>query len=679
MKTVTLTLGKKIGMGFAILLCLLLAAGGYAVIKMRQASQGATLLAQEYVPEANYAADLQQAAGALMLHARTYGYTGDKAELDGARKKLGEIKTIVEQMNALSEKSTHLKDLADKNKKISTAHGAYDTAISETERATEGLTQQRTLTTRLAAQSGDLLQTLIKGQYDSLAAEIKAGAASDKLAERQEKIMLFNEISDMFEAIRIANLRSQAFHEDKALQEALLRRNEIEARFTTLSPMVVQQKKELEETRQAMKEYCDALGQQMTLLQNLEEIRVRRTAAGNDLVSISDDLQGEAQKQITAITEDSAKNLSVSSQLLVVAEVLALLLGITVAIVITRIITGPLIRMVELVKNVANGDLTHTIVVSSRDEVGQLGETLNSMVDKLRSIVGNVATASNNVASGSEELSATAQQLSQGATEQSASAEECTASMEEMTSSIQQNADNAQQTNKIAAKAAEDTRASGEAVEKTVKAMKEIAEKISIIEEIARKTDLLALNAAVEAARAGEHGKGFAVVASEVRKLAERSQMAAAEISRLSSEGVSVAESAGEMITKLVPDIRKTAELVEEISASSGEQNSGTIQINKAVQQLDQVIQQNAAASEEMASTCEELSSQAEQLQSTIAFFKVDERTSTATVRRPARPAAAAPVATNGAKAKGKPAVEIELSAPAHAVNNGGDSKFERY
>jgi methyl-accepting chemotaxis protein len=191
-----------------------------------------------------------------------------------------------------------------------------------------------------------------------------------------------------------------------------------------------------------------------------------------------------------------------------------------------------------------------------------------------------------------------------------------------MASSIQQNADNARTTDKLASKAAQDARTSGEAVIHTVSAMKQVAEKIGIIEEIARKTDLLALNAAVEAARAGEHGKGFAVVASEVRKLAERSQAAAAEISRLTVDGVQTAEGAGQMLTRLVPDIQKTAELVREIAAASSEQNTGASQINKAIQQLDQVIQQNSASSEEIASTAEELSSQAELLQSTIGFFR---------------------------------------------------------
>jgi methyl-accepting chemotaxis protein len=204
--------------------------------------------------------------------------------------------------------------------------------------------------------------------------------------------------------------------------------------------------------------------------------------------------------------------------------------------------------------------------------------------------------------------------------------------MEEMSSNIKQNADNAQQTEKIALKAANDAKEGGQAVSETVAAMKDIAMKISIIEEIARQTNLLALNAAIEAARAGEHGKGFAVVATEVRKLAERSQTAAAEISTLSASSVEVAEKAGEMLTKIVPDIQKTADLVSEINAASNEQNAGANQINKAIQQLDQVIQQNATATEEMASTAEELSSQAEQLQNTMSFFKVDGATKTGTL-----------------------------------------------
>jgi methyl-accepting chemotaxis protein len=280
-------------------------------------------------------------------------------------------------------------------------------------------------------------------------------------------------------------------------------------------------------------------------------------------------------------------------------------------------------EVTHIAQEIASGNLVLT--VKERSAQDNLMKSFAAMVSKLTEVVNEVKTAADNVATGSQQMSSGSQQMSQGATEQAASAEEVSSSMEQMVSNIKQNADNAQQTEKIALKAAQDAREGGKAVTETVSAMKEIATKINIIEEIARQTNLLALNAAIEAARAGEHGKGFAVVATEVRKLAERSQTAAAEISKLSASSVDVAEKAGEMLTRIVPDIQKTAELVSEINAASNEQNTGSEQINKAIQQLDQVIQQNASATEEMASTTEELSSQAEQLQDTIEFFKVAE------------------------------------------------------
>ncbi len=339
----------------------------------------------------------------------------------------------------------------------------------------------------------------------------------------------------------------------------------------------------------------------------------------------------------------------------------AFLLGTVIAVIITRSIIKPLQTAGAAVDKVAGGDLTANIEITSSDEIGKICAAMNSMIEALRRTLGEVNTATSNVTSGSHQLSATAQQISEGTSEQAASAEETTSSMEEMAASIQQNADNAKQTDRIASKAAEDAQASGQAVAKTVHSMREVAEKISIIEEIARKTDLLALNAAVEAARAGEHGKGFAVVASEVRKLAERSQTAAAEISKITGSGVQMAEQAGEMLARLVPDIRKTAELVQEIAASSAEQTTGAAQVNKAIQQLDQVIQQNSAAAEELASTAEELSSQAQQLQSTVAFFKLDNH---AQARAALRSGAEKPVQERSSIRKATPA-KARVSAPA--------------
>jgi methyl-accepting chemotaxis protein len=287
-------------------------------------------------------------------------------------------------------------------------------------------------------------------------------------------------------------------------------------------------------------------------------------------------------------------------------------------------VIGPLKVAAKYVEDISKGNIPDKISDSYNGDFNEIKNNINTLIEKLTDVVSNIKMAADNVASGSQELSSSAQQMSQGATEQAASAEEVSSSMEQMVSNIRQNADNAQQTEKIALKAAQDAKDGGKAVVETVQAMKEIATRISIIEEIARQTNLLALNAAIEAARAGEHGKGFAVVAAEVRKLAERSQVAAGEINKLSASSVEVAEKAGEMLGRIVPDIQKTAELVSEINAASNEQNAGSEQINKAIQQLDKVIQQNASSTEQMASTSEELSSQSEQLMEVLEFFRIE-------------------------------------------------------
>jgi methyl-accepting chemotaxis protein len=420
--------------------------------------------------------------------------------------------------------------------------------------------------------------------------------------------------------------------------------------------------------------------------QQADALSVGQLKAVTDQSSaITDDLVTIATQEMQAQQQQAGGTYNSTRAVLIGVAAGSLLIALTAAIWLALSISKGLSKIVALAEAVAIGDLNKSVEINSNDEIKDLivtvnrmsanlratagiadqiadgdltvrpkplsekdtlGLALERMAQRLRNVVGNALQASGNVSSGSQELSATAEQVSQGATEQASAAEQASASMEQMSANIKQNADNATQTEKISRQSAKDAEASGEAVSRAVTAMQTIAEKITIVQEIARQTDLLALNAAVEAARAGEHGRGFAVVASEVRKLAERSQIAATEIGAVSGETVKAARTAGDMLTSLVPNIRKTAELVSEISAACREQDIGASQINEAIQQLDKVTQQNAAASEQMTATSEELSTQAEELQAAISYFRTDEagKAKTDTVRQPHVPVLKAPV-----------------------------------
>ena len=360
----------------------------------------------------------------------------------------------------------------------------------------------------------------------------------------------------------------------------------------------------------------------------------------------------------------AAHTYATSRSTVIGVALVSIVLGMLLALSITRSITGPLKLATEVADRLAEGDLTVTMPAAAKDEVGQVLQSMQNMITRLSAVVTEVNGGAEALASASEELSATAQALSQSSNEQAASVEQTSASVEQMTSSIAQNTENAKVTDGIATKAAQEAGEGGEAVKATVAAMNQIAKKIGIIDDIAYQTNLLALNAAIEAARAGEHGKGFAVVAAEVRKLAERSQIAAQEIGEVASSSVELAGKAGKLLGEMVPNIRRTSDLVQEITAASEEQSTGVAQINSAVSQMNQTTQQNSAASEELAATAAEVSGQAEQLQQAMRFFKIHTASAGVTVKAPPRRVAAPQAGT----AMRGPRPKLTVS---HALANG--------
>ncbi|MFP5258116.1 MAG: methyl-accepting chemotaxis protein [Acidobacteriota bacterium] len=689
-------LAFKLGTGFGLLIlfCIVVSGIGYL-------SLGKVISRAEKMDVVNTISDGVQNARMDMLY---FISSKDTAKLDAFRKHLGEARDKAQTLKHTLQDPRNIERMD----AFVTAANAYESGLTrylESEK-----TREDTLKTVVEAASA------LQKVTEELAARLedmqkRSGDAGGEAAIRSSTLRLkIENLAQQFLRARIEVLyylwRGDKSHMDSArsiLDKLMAVARETTAQLTT------------PEDRTLLAEIISKAEIYKNRMDGFVQAAEAQAAVVKDMAAAADRAGQLATDAVDAQKTSMAGEALLANQMSLGVSGAAVLLGLLFAVFITKAILQGVRGAINVAEAMAHGDLDVAVVIDSRDEIGTLlgamermiaaermvadvaghlaeGDLTVSvtprsdkdalllgmaeMIERLRDVVSEVQSGAENVASGSEEMSASAESLSQGATEQASAVEESSAAMEEMASSISQNADNAGQTEAIALKAAGDARESGQAVAQAVTAMKDIAGKISIIEEIARQTDLLALNAAVEAARAGEHGRGFAVVAAEVRKLAERSQAAASEITQLSRSSTTVAERAGELLGKLVPDIQRTADLVQEINAASQEQSSGSAQVNKALQQLDQVIQQNASASEELASTSEELSAQAEQLQASIAYFRLDAGLRQTMSRSSAKPASRAPAkALPRTRAKAAPArtkaVDIDME--------GEDEQFERF
>lgn len=624
MRFANLKLAQKLGIGFGLLLFITVILGIIALFNFGRISRQTHFLSKEYLPAMTLASELQSNYLNAALELRGYSFTLNSEYLTKGQGYLDQLSQKMQESEELVNNADKLGDLVETNKTLNQGIDKYRELLNNTISINNQIIEARSNMDKAAASAVESCQSYLQNQ-NSLFMRESSGSG---FKTRFQKITLINAILTKINNIRVHNFKDQANRDYSKYQQTIDQFN-ISDELVNIRKLTHLQDdiEALDIIEREAGNYKQSMQNFLTLQNQVMDIEKERITYAYSIIDNSKAMAANNMEKTDDITNNTVQMVRASTAMLIGGIIIALILGIILAIIITQSITSGLISSIKIAEEVADGNLNiqmNNQLTNRSDEIGKLANALSNMVTKLREIVESILNGADSIASASQQMASTSQQMSQSVNEQASSIEEVSSSMEEMVSNIQQNAENSQQTEKIATNAVKEINEGSIATNTAVDAMKNIAEKIKIINDIAFQTNILALNAAVEAARAGEHGKGFAVVASEVRKLAERSKIAADEIDSLSKNGVSVAERAGEKLRAIVPEIEKTANLVQEISAASIEQNNGADQVNNAIQQVNEITQQNAASSEEIASSSEELSSQAETLRDIIQFFRLE-------------------------------------------------------